>query len=439
MQPKPNSKAAAFPFTAKAVEALPVPPGRGDVFKFFDKKQDCLLCLVRGTGSRDYYFVKTYQTKKRNLKLGSTATMTPDDARARVRAILAEMDAGTWQAPTEAKAARIVREAIGKGHRVTLAEVSRDYVAFKDLRPASVRLIDEAVRLHLAPLANKPLIAVTRADVLELVANMRDAGHSDANTKRVVATLKSHWNFARAAYRGDNDAAIFGENPASAIRDAGVKLKVQRRSTLIHKPDLGVWWNAVDAFPSAPRTRAPRAGNEAVAHVTAALAKMLLLTGWRIKEMACLEWHQIRLDAGLVSVNKQVRKTGEGDYMPISEEAVRVLRELKEARYSARFVFPSGDSESGYLTNANSALKFASAAIGYKIGAHDLRRTFLTITEALGFSMLTAKRLAGHKSQESDVTAGYIISYDDTLKKCADALADFIVSEAKRAKGRKAA
>jgi hypothetical protein len=65
---------------------------------------------------------------------------------------------------------------------------------------------------------------------------------------------------------------------------------------------------------------------------------------------------------------------------------------------------------------------------GVSFSRHDLRRTFLTIGESLDIGMLTLKRLANHKTQEHDVTSGYIIATEDRLRVAANSITGFILS-----------
>ena len=56
---------------------------------------------------------------------------------------------------------------------------------------------------------------------------------------------------------------------------------------------------------------------------------------------------------------------------------------------------------------------------------HDLRRTYITIAESLDISPYAIKRLVNHK-MTNDVTAGYIVSEIERLRRPAQQIADFL-------------
>ena len=53
---------------------------------------------------------------------------------------------------------------------------------------------------------------------------------------------------------------------------------------------------------------------------------------------------------------------------------------------------------------------------GVSFTPYDLRRTFITVAESLDLSGYTLKRLLNHKIQDSDVTAGYIVTDVERLR-----------------------
>ena len=58
---------------------------------------------------------------------------------------------------------------------------------------------------------------------------------------------------------------------------------------------------------------------------------------------------------------------------------------------------------------------------------HDLRRTFITIAESLNISPYAIKRLVNHK-MSNDVTAGYIVSDTERLRRPTQQIADLLAS-----------
>ena len=63
---------------------------------------------------------------------------------------------------------------------------------------------------------------------------------------------------------------------------------------------------------------------------------------------------------------------------------------------------------------------------GVNFTMHDLRRTFITMAESLDISAYAVKRLVNHK-MTSDVTAGYIISDVERLRKPMQLITDSLL------------
>jgi hypothetical protein len=75
------------------------------------------------------------------------------------------------------------------------------------------------------------------------------------------------------------------------------------------------------------------------------------------------------------------------------------------------------------------ARKEAQKLLGKIAIGIDLRRTFITVAESLDISACAMKRLLNH-NMSADVTAGYIISAVERLRKPMQQVTDFIVKAA---------
>ena len=69
------------------------------------------------------------------------------------------------------------------------------------------------------------------------------------------------------------------------------------------------------------------------------------------------------------------------------------------------------------------ALVIERSGICYTL--HDLRRSFITVAESLDIPPYAIKRLVNHK-MSNDVTAGYIVSDLERLRRPAQSIADFL-------------
>jgi integrase len=120
---------------------------------------------------------------------------------------------------------------------------------------------------------------------------------------------------------------------------------------------------------------------------TASAIRLLLLTAARVKELTGCRWSELDLDAAVWTMpsNEDGRsKARRVRILPLSAAAVqefRTLQALNTGRDRAH-VFPSSRDPRAPMgvSTVNAALRDG----GFKASAHDLRRTFSTLSQTLG-------------------------------------------------------
>ncbi|MBT3505302.1 MAG: hypothetical protein HN475_05960 [Piscirickettsiaceae bacterium] len=70
-------------------------------------------------------------------------------------------------------------------------------------------------------------------------------------------------------------------------------------------------------------------------------------------------------------------------------------------------------------------MKAVTKASGVEFSPHDCRRTFATIAEAVNLPLTMIKRLMNHTTT-NDVTGGYIVTEEETLRQAVNKVADYI-------------
>ena len=71
------------------------------------------------------------------------------------------------------------------------------------------------------------------------------------------------------------------------------------------------------------------------------------------------------------------------------------------------------------------AIKTVTKSTGIDFSSHDCRRTFATIAEAVNLPLTMIKRLTNHNTT-NEVTGGYIITEDETLRAATNKVASYI-------------
>jgi integrase len=109
--------------------------------------------------------------------------------------------------------------------------------------------------------------------------------------------------------------------------------------------------------------------------------------------------------------------------LPLSELVWEILCRRHNDIVST-YVFPGRDGRDS-LIEPKKQIALVIERSGFFFTLHDLRRTFITIAESLDVPPYAIKRLVNHK-MSNDVTAGYIVSDIERLRRPAQKISDFL-------------
>lgn len=135
-------------------------------------------------------------------------------------------------------------------------------------------------------------------------------------------------------------------------------------------------------------------------HVTMIAAKLLWLTLVRTVELRGAQWSEFDFDAGLWTVPAERMKMRKEHLVPLSAQAVELLRTLKPLTGSGRYVFPGRKGQENPITHEAIRDIFNRAGYAGKFTPHGIRSTFSTyFNEANVDSELIELSLA-HKDKD---------------------------------------
>jgi integrase len=149
---------------------------------------------------------------------------------------------------------------------------------------------------------------------------------------------------------------------------------------------------------------------------------LVLLTGLRKEEAACLTWSNVDLRSKTLTIKDT--KNHQDHTLPLSDFLFDLLQRRKPDAVN-EYVFP-GANGIGRITEQRKQMDNVTAASGVSFTIHDLRRTFITIAESLDISAYALKRLLNHK-MNNDITAGYIISDVERLRPPMQKITDYLL------------
>jgi integrase len=231
-----------------------------------------------------------------------------------------------------------------------------------------------------------PIRNVTAAQLLKIL----EAVHKRAPT---VALLLRQWcsaifRYGVATLRADGD-------PVSALRGAFHRPRTVHKTPLT-RADIPTFFAALDAYGGYEQTKCA--------------LRLAMLTFVRPGELRKGEWMEFDLDRAEWRIPAERMKMRESHIVPLSVQAVTVLRELQRLTGGQRFLFPNQrrPNEHMSMTTLNRALermKF-NGTEGRDFSAHGFRATASTMLNELGFRPDVIERQLAHK-ERNQVRSSY--------------------------------
>jgi len=374
-------------FTQARIKALPI-PDTGRV-EYYDDEEKRLVCRVSNTGNKTYNVVKWAEGKVQRVTIGNADDVTTTEARKKAKSILSEINSGIN--PTQAKRKKAAE-------LTKLGDMLERYITDKELKPYTIKNYRYKLKLGFGDWLNKPINSITKDMILKRHKQTSLKGNTTANT--TMRVLRLTLNHAC-------NLEMIDENPASIISKAGLWHKNKRKDRVIPAIKLQAWQEAVEALPN----------QKAKVYLL-----MALYMGFRSTELLTLEWSHVDIKAK--SIKLYDTKNGSNHQLPIPVAMMPYINSLQELTGGSKWVFASNDPDK-HMTAPLKPIKAIIEACGVEFSPHDCRRTFATIAEAVNLPMSMIKRLMNHVTT-NDVTGGYIVTEEETLRVAINKVADYI-------------
>jgi integrase len=372
----PLAGGIAVKLNARTVARLKLPEGKTEhIFFDGDLKKFGVRLRLSEIGHLSRTHVVQYRTKgrQRRITIGNCEELTPEQARAAAKAILAKVALG--EDPQGEKQAQRL------GAALTLRSVVLDYLAAKQstLRPASYRM----AKLYLLTgsyfraLHSYGINSITRAHIAQrLNSIIQNSGRVTAHMARSALLSLYTW----ALQQG-----IVEQNPVVGTEDPGPAKSRDR--TLSDSEIVAVWSACLDDDYGW-------------------IIKLLICLGMRREEVGGLRWSEINLDDGTITLPAERVKNGRAHVLPLLGLAQSIIASIPQ-RTGRDHVF--GTRSSGGHTGWDRCKKDLNARLADKVGAfrvHDLRRSVATGMANLGVEPHIIEAVLNHYSGHRRGVAG---------------------------------
>jgi integrase len=341
-----------------------------------------MFLLVTPSGSKYWRFKYFFAGKEKLLALGVYPDVSLGDARE--RRVQARKTLAAGNDPGEAKK-EAKRQAALKNENA-FETVAREWYGQRQHQWVDGYSNKMLARLeqHILPkLGSRPVTAITAPEILSILRAIESRGTLE--TAQIIMQMCGQiFMYAIATGRAER-------NPVPDLRGA-LKTPVAKHHPHLKAVELPEFLKKLEVYH----------GNL----ITKLALRFLLLTFVRTTELRAAEWPEIDWDKAEWRIPAERMKMRDPHIVPLSSQAVAVLRELRKLTGDRKHVFPN---EHNFLTcmSANTMI-YALYRMGYHSRAtgHGFRATASTILNENGFVPDVIERQLAH-SERNHVRAAY--------------------------------
>ncbi|MEC5218586.1 integrase [Actimicrobium sp. GrIS 1.19] len=352
-----------------------------------------LYLLVNPDGARYWRMDYRFGDARKTLALGKYPDVSLADARARRTAARKSLAEGIDPGQVKKDEKRIAGEFAAQ----TFEKLARDWHTNKlaSWHPTTAKDTIRRLEADIFPqIGALPIADITHQQMIAALRKIEERGSQEV-AHRVKATCAKIFSYA-------NQQGIRNQNPAADLKD-------------VLKPVQAGHFGAITA-DELPAFLAAMLKNDARLFMPTRIAlRLMMLIFVRTSELIETPWSEIDLEAGTWVIPWQRMKRGKltvnpdktNHHVPLSHQALALLRELHTMTGGNEFLFPNQRDHQKPMSNG--AILMALKRMGYqnKMTGHGFRALAMsTIKERLGYRHEVVDRQLAH-AQKDKVASAY--------------------------------
>ena len=344
-----------------------------------------LFVLVRPSGGKLWQLKYRHMGKEQLLSLGQypdVGLKEARDGRDKARKLVASGLNPAFEKKREAAAASVSAANTFKAVADEYIE-RREREGLKDITTAKAKWL---LAILEPAIGSRPIADIEPYELLAALKKVELSGRHET-AKRLLAFSGRVLRFAVATTRARR-------NIAADLQGALMSPKVKHHAAIINPKGVGALLRAIDGFDGHPTTR-----------WALQLAPHVFV---RPGELRQAEWSEIDLDAAIWRIPGSRMKMNREHVVPLSTQAVAILRSAGELTGDGRFVFPS--VRTPLRPMSENTLNAALRRMGYttdEMTSHGFRSTASTLLNESGkWSVDAIERALAHGDADS-VRAAY--------------------------------
>lgn len=350
--------------TPKLLDNLPAAEGKR--YEVCDELVTGLHIRVSNASSKVWYLATRVDERSRRIKLGTYPVLSLKDAREKAQMILRDIQLGTFQQ----------RDGEPEPPVVTLGGVIPQFITRYAQRQTKDWKGTESILLRMNGLHPMPINAIRRGDVTceleRLISDIGAKGGKGTRANRGLAAIKKLYSWCV-------DQGIVENSPVVGLKPP---IKEVSRDRYLIDDEIIAYWK----------------GCEAEGYPFEQFGKLLLLTGQRRDEIASMRWSELDLHRGTFSLKAERTKNGTPHIVPLSRQAVDILRSIPRFLGSDYVFTSTGRTPISGFGRFKDRLDTFVGTDGEDWRFHDVRRTAATNMAILKIQPHIIEAVLNHRS-----------------------------------------
>jgi integrase len=364
------------------------------------------LCAeVRSTGSKVWRYRFRHAGKASIITLGEYPAMSLAEARVERDKARAQVRGGANPAHV-AKAKRATRLEQASN---TFVSVALEFLAKRQTEGMGAGSVERARRLiekDLASISNLPVAEVSAPVLLAALRKMEQRGIVES-AHRARGLAGQVFRYAIATGRAER-------NTAADLIGALERPQTKHFASIILPTKIGELLRAIYNYHGSP--------------VTIAALMLAPLVFVRPGELRCAEWSEVDLDKAVWDIPAEKMKMQQPHLVPLSNQAMVILRDLYPLTGGGRYIFPGVRSVRRPMSEntVNAALRYMGID-GDTMTGHGFRAMARTVLdEELGFPVDHIEHQLAHAVKDANGRAYNRTTHLPARRKMMQAWADYL-------------
>lgn len=349
--------------------------------KLWDK--DGLYLYVSPAGSKTWRFKYYLGGKEKLWTIGRYPALSLKDARGKVAEAKEKLANGIDPAEDKQR-----RKLLAKTGENTVEFIAREWHEKNDLAWSRRHSEDVMERLekNIFPfISERPIDEIDPPELLAALRKIESRGAIEV-AQRVRGIASQFWRYAIATGRATRD-------PAMDLKGAIKKRPIVPRPAITEPKAVGELLRAIDGF--------------AGTHTVKCAMQPCALTFCRPGEVRAAEWSEIDFAEKIWRIPAEKMKMKREHWVPLSKQAIEVLKDIQQLTGERRFVFPSIRDVDRCMSDM--ALVAGLRRMGYakdEMCAHGFRAMASTMLNEMGYNADWIEKQLAH-SPKNKIRGAY--------------------------------